>query len=186
MAALASRVRLESTTPAGDHAQVIVAARQGPLPPPVVKLLLVASSGGHLAELHSLGEFWRAHERTWVSFPTSDAKYLLADERTVWAHHPTNRHLGNLWRNFGLARRVLAEERPDLVLSTGAGVAVPFLAIARRRGIRTVYLESIARIDRLSLTGRIVYPFVDRFWVQWEELAARHRRAEFHGTVVGP
>lgn len=151
-----------------------------------MKLLLVASSGGHIAELHSLREFWEPHERTWVSFPTGDAQYLLAGERAVWAHHPTNRNLPNLVRNLRLARRVLEEEHPDLVVSTGAGVAVPFLLLARWRGIRTLYLESLARIERLSLSGRIVYPFVDRFWVQWEELAARYRRAEYHGAVVGP
>jgi len=151
-----------------------------------MKLLLVASSGGHIAELHSLREFWESHERTWVSFPTSDAQYLLAGERAIWAFHPTNRHLGNLMRNVGLARWILREERPDLVISTGAGVAVPFLVLARMRGIRTVYVESLARIEQLSLTGRLVYPFVNRFWVQWEELAAKYRKAEYHGTVVGP
>jgi beta-1,4-N-acetylglucosaminyltransferase len=150
-----------------------------------MKVLLVASSGGHIAELHALAPFWRRHDYHWVSFPTSDAEFLLADEPHDWAHYPTNRNLPNLLRNLRLAWRILGREKPDLVLSTGAGVALPFLLLGRLRGARTVYVESLARIRELSLTGRLVYPFVHAFWVQWEELAPRYRKAVYRGRVVG-
>jgi UDP-N-acetylglucosamine:LPS N-acetylglucosamine transferase len=149
-----------------------------------MKLALVASSGGHLAELFCIHELWQAHERFWVSFPTPDAESLLADETVFWAAYPTNRHLPNLLRNLALAWRLLRRERPDVVISTGAGVAVPFLILARVLGIRSVYLESITRIRELSLSGYLVYPFVDRFLVQWQELAKRYRRARFHGRII--
>lgn len=149
-----------------------------------MKLALVASSGGHLAELFCIHELWQAHERFWVSFPTPDAESLLADETVFWAAYPTNRHLPNLLRNLALAWRLLRRERPDVVISTGAGVAVPFLILARVLGIRSVYLESITRIRELSLSGYLVYPFVDRFLVQWQELAERYRRARFHGRII--
>ena len=89
-----------------------------------------------------------------------------------------------MWRNLRLAFRLLRAERPDVVLSTGAGVSVPFLLLARLMGMRTIYLESITRIHELSLSGRLVYPFVSRFLVQWEELTAQYPRAEFHGRVL--
>ena len=149
-----------------------------------MKLCLVASSGGHLLELTSLRAAWGDHHHFWVSFPTQDAETLLADEQRVWAHHPTNRNLKNLLKNCWLAWRTLRRERPDAVISTGAGVAVPFLLLGRLLGMRTVYVESVARIDGLSLTGRLVYPFVHRFYVQWPELAGRHAKAQYAGRVV--
>lgn len=149
-----------------------------------MKLALIASSGGHLAELHALAEFWQPEPHFWVSFKTTDAEYLLRDEKVHWAYHPTNRSPVNLARNAVLAVQILRDERPDVVISTGAGVGVPFLLAGRALGMKTLYIESITRISKLSISGRLVYPFVDRFWVQWEELAKQHGKAEFHGRVV--
>lgn len=149
-----------------------------------MKVALIASSGGHLAELHALRGFWGEYERFWVSFPTPDAQDLLADEVHHWAYYPTNRSLWNLIRNFGLAWRLLRRERPQVIVSTGAGVAVPFLILGRLFGARTVYLESIARIHELSLSGRLVYRLVHHFLVQWPELAEKYPRATYQGRVV--
>jgi UDP-N-acetylglucosamine:LPS N-acetylglucosamine transferase len=149
------------------------------------RLLLVASSGGHLYELVCLRDFWQDKDRVWVSFPTADARSLLACEACVhWAAFPTTRNLPNLLRNLVLALRVIHRERPTLVLSTGAGVAVPFFWVARLFGIPAVYVESIARIDGLSLTGKLLRPFASRLLVQWPELADRERATEYHGRVA--
>jgi UDP-N-acetylglucosamine:LPS N-acetylglucosamine transferase len=148
-------------------------------------LLLVASSGGHLYELFCLREFWKDKPRIWVTFPTADAQYLLADEERVhWAAFPTTKNVPNLLRNLVLAFRLLVRERPGMILSTGAGVAAPFFWIGRLLGVPSVYVESIARITDLSLTGRLVKPFATRVLVQWPELAARGGGLEHHGRVA--
>ncbi len=149
-----------------------------------MKLCLVASSGGHLIELVGLKEVWEKYERFWISFLKEDAQTLLEGERVIWAYHPTNRNVKNLIKNLGLAWRVLRRERPDVIFSTGAGVAVPFLWIGRILGIRTVYLELLTRIRDLSLTGKLVYPFADRIFVQWPELTERYPKALYRGSVV--
>ncbi|MFH1039059.1 MAG: PssD/Cps14F family polysaccharide biosynthesis glycosyltransferase [PVC group bacterium] len=150
----------------------------------MAKIALVASSGGHLYELFSLKNFYRPRSRFWVSFDTEDARYLLCDERVFWAYHPTNRSIKNFFRNLWLALRILRRERPDVLISTGAGVGVSFIYAARLLGIRTVYLESLTRITNLSLSGRLVYPLVDLFLVQWEHLTLTYPRVVFRGTVV--
>ncbi len=150
-----------------------------------MKLALIASSGGHIYELFCLKKFWENKDRFWVSFKTTDAEYLLQNEKIVyWAAHPTVRNLKNLNKNLLLAWRLLRTLRPDLILTTGSGVAVPFLWIGRMLGIRTIFIESITRITEISLTGRLVYPFVDRFLVQWEELATKYPKAEYHGRIL--
>lgn len=149
-----------------------------------MKLCLVASSGGHLMQLVRLRPAWERHERFWVTFEKEDARTLLKEEQVFWAFHPTNRSLRNLFRNLVLAWRLLREERPDTVISTGAGVGVPFLWIARFLGIRTVFIDSLTRVRDLSLSGKLVYPIVHRLFVQWPELAARYRRAVYGGNLL--
>lgn len=147
-------------------------------------LLFVASTGGHLAQLLQLRPWWKDHDRTWVTFDKPDARSTLEGERVVHAYHPTTRHLGNLARNATLARSVLGSLRPDAVLSTGAGVALPFVLLARAKGIPTVYLEVYDRVDSVTLTGRLCRPFSSAFCVQWPEQVALYPGSEPVGRVL--
>jgi UDP-N-acetylglucosamine:LPS N-acetylglucosamine transferase len=135
-------------------------------------------------ELYSLNPLWRRHDCFWVTFKREDTQYLLRKEKVYWAHSPTNRNLKNFFRNLYLAAQIIPREKPGMIISTGAGVSVPFFYIGRILGIRTLYIESMARIKGLSLTGRLVYPVVHDFYVQWPELALMYRRAIFRGQVV--
>ena len=146
------------------------------------KVLLVGSSGGHLAQLMALRPWWSVRDRHWVMFRTPDAESLLAGEPTTWAFHPTTRNLPNLARNLLLAARVLRRERPDVVVSTGAGVALPFFVLGRLTGVRTVYIEVYDRIETATLTGRLCRPWTDLFCVQWDEQLPLYRDAH----VIGP
>jgi UDP-N-acetylglucosamine:LPS N-acetylglucosamine transferase len=86
-------------------------------------------------------------------------------------------------RNLGLALRLVNSFRPDVVVSSGAGVAVPFFIAARLRGIRTVYLEVFDRIDGPTLTGRLCYPITDLFLLQWAEQKRSYPRGHVVGSV---
>ncbi len=148
-------------------------------------MLIVCSSGGHLAQLHCLDAWWRQHERTWVTFDKADARSLLAGERVVWGHHPTNRNVKNLVRNSFLALKVLARERPDVIVSNGAGLAVPFFWLGKIVfGASTVYVEVYDRVDSPTLTARLVRPVLDRMVVQWEEQRAFYPEGAFLGAVL--
>ncbi|RYD68061.1 MAG: UDP-N-acetylglucosamine--LPS N-acetylglucosamine transferase [Sphingomonadales bacterium] len=149
-----------------------------------MRILIVCSSGGHLTQALVLRPWWGEHERLWVTSPTPDAKSRLADEKVVDAFYPTVRNLPNLLRNIRLARRVLKEYRPDVVFSTGAAVAFPFFLLARGVGAATIFLEPIDRIDAPSLSGRLVYPFADRFFVQWPQMLLVYPRATDVGLVL--
>lgn len=146
-------------------------------------LLLVCSTGGHLVQLVTLRDAWQGFTRAWVTFDKSDARSLLAGERVHFAHGPTNRSIRNLLRNLVVAWRVVAAVRPRVVLTTGAGIAVPFAWVARLRGAKIVYVESLARIEGPSLTYRLVAPIAARRYVQWPELADALPGARFAGNV---
>ena len=146
-------------------------------------LMLVCSTGGHLLQLVALRESWQTFSRVWVTFDKSDAQSLLEDERVFFAHGPTNRSVKNFLRNLIVAWRVVGEVRPKVVMTTGAGVAVPVAWVARLRGAKVVYVESLARIDGPSLSYRLIAPFAERRYVQWPELARRLPGARFAGSI---
>jgi beta-1,4-N-acetylglucosaminyltransferase len=110
----------------------------------------------------------------WVTFDKADARSLLKDERVHYAFGPTNRNIPNLLRNVRLARRVVREQRPSAIVTTGAGVAVPFAWMGRLTGIPTVYVESVTRMEGLSLSARMIQPVARELYVQWPELADDH------------
>ncbi len=147
-------------------------------------LLMVCSGGGHLMDLLALREAWSSCSRVWVSLDRADVLSLLGDERVLLAHGPTNRNVPNLLRNLRMAWGVLGAIRPRVVLTSGAGVAVPFAWVARLRGSRVVYLECAGRVDRPSLSGRMISPIASRTYAQWPELAQRWGSAVYAGNVL--
>jgi UDP-N-acetylglucosamine:LPS N-acetylglucosamine transferase len=146
--------------------------------------MLVCSSGGHLLQLHQLKPWWENVERVWVTFDKPDSRSLLVGEEICWAYHPTTRSVPNLVRNLGLAWRLVRRYRPDVVVSTGAGVAFPFFAVARLFGIKTVYVEVYDRIDMPTLTGRLCHPLASRFLLQWESQKRFYPRGEVIGRLL--
>jgi beta-1,4-N-acetylglucosaminyltransferase len=151
---------------------------------PRADVLLVASPGGHLLQLLALREAWRGLSSVWVTLDRADACSLLAQERVLFAHGPTNRSIPNLLRNLAVARRVLRAVRPRVLITTGAGVAVPFAWLARRSGVRVVYVESLSRIDRPSLSLRLIRPVADRVYGQWPEFELAVPGARYAGSVL--
>lgn len=149
-----------------------------------MKLGLVASSGGHLFQLYVLKEWWMKHERFWVTFKKEDALSLLKAEKMYFAHYPTNRNIKNLIRNTFLALKILSKEKPDVIISTGAGVAVPFFYVAKLLRIKLIYIEVYDRIDSATLSGRLVYPIVDVFILQWEEQKKFYPKGLVLGQVL--
>ena len=149
-----------------------------------MRVLLVCSPGGHLQQMLALEPAWRGMDRAWVTLPGADVGYLLADEDVTLGHGPTNRSIRRLILNLGLAWRLLRRDRPDAILSTGAGLAVPFFLVGKLLGIRLVYVESVTRTETISLSGRLVYRLADRFFVQWPQAAQGRRRAVYAGSVL--
>ena len=104
-----------------------------------MKVCLVGSSGGHLAHLYMLKKFWHDKERFWVTFDKEDARSLLKDEKMYSCYYPTNRNIKNLIRNTILAVKVLRKERPELIISSGAAVSVPFFYLGKLFGAILIY-----------------------------------------------
>lgn len=148
-----------------------------------MKICLVGSSGGHLTHLYMLKSFWQDKERFWVTFNKDDAKSLLKDEKIISCYYPTNRSLKALLINTRLAWKTIRKEKPDVIISSGAAVAVPFFYIGKLFGARLIYIEVYDRIDKSTMTGKMVYPITDKFIVQWEEMKKIYKKAINLGSI---
>lgn len=146
-----------------------------------LKICLAASGGGHLRQLHQLKPFYDNHEAFLVTQATPMGKALAREIRTF--HLPdvalgklrkSPREMGAFFRNLAGSFQILRTEKPDLVLSTGAGLAFNLLALARLFGIRTVFVESLAHVYTPTTTGRVVSKWADAYIVQWEDLHRVH------------
>jgi hypothetical protein len=149
-----------------------------------VDVLFASSAGGHLAQLIQLRPWYADRSRVWVTFDLPDAVSLLADERTVWAYHPTTRNIPNLLRNLRLAWTVVRRERPRVIISSGAAIAVPFFWIGKLFGAKNVYLEVIDRIDSRTLTTRLCSPVTDLLVVQDAQQAQMFPGAAVIGRLL--
>ena len=148
-----------------------------------MKVCLVGSSGGHLTHLYMLKSFWKSKERFWVTFDKEDARSMLSGEKVYPCYYPTNRSLKALVLNTVLAIKLLKKEKPDLIISSGAAVAVPFFWFGKLFGIKLIYIEVFDRINKATMTGKMVYPITDIFIVQWEEMKKVYPKALNLGSI---
>jgi UDP-N-acetylglucosamine--N-acetylmuramyl-(pentapeptide) pyrophosphoryl-undecaprenol N-acetylglucosamine transferase len=129
----------------------------GPLDLAEGKVLFVASTGGHLTELHHLAPAMRpGPDSVWVTFDSEQSTSLLRDADVRFVPYVSPRGYRGTARSIGLIGEVIRAEKPVAVVSTGAGVAVSAFIAARMRGIPCHYIESVSRLEGPSVTGRIV------------------------------
>jgi UDP-N-acetylglucosamine--N-acetylmuramyl-(pentapeptide) pyrophosphoryl-undecaprenol N-acetylglucosamine transferase len=118
--------------------------------------LLVASTGGHLAELHDLAPRLGVTHRRWATFDSPQSRSLLDGEDVVFVPPATSRDVVGTVRDLVAANRMFRRDRYERVISTGASVAMAFFLPAAAAGVPCSYIESATRTHGPSLTGRIV------------------------------
>lgn len=132
------------------------------------------SPGGHLAELERATGGIRFTDRFDVTF-AGGRPPRQAPSRLYLVCHP-RRAIGRMLLNIVQSLYVVLRERPRLIVSTGADVAVPVCVLGRLLGARLVFIETAGEL-RPTLAGRLVYPFADLFIVQWPEKLQAFPRA---------
>lgn len=150
-----------------------------------MKIALVSSVGGHLSELWQLREVYEQYEHFYVLNASRELPEFMQGRTYFIAHAERDwRHLWNLAEIAGIFRA----ERPDCVLSCGAGCAVPALVVAKAMGIHGVYVETFCALYEPSMTGRIVgaLRLADDFLYQWPYLQRFFPKGRFAGTVYDP
>lgn len=150
-----------------------------------MKVCFVASSGGHWEELMCIKEIAEEYDAFFVTEEGGQAKDCAID--TIYILPQINRR--EKWFVFKFANlllsaiKIMKVEKPDFVITTGALIAFPFCVYAKLMHTKVIYIESFARVEDRSLTGRLVYPFADLFLVQWESLLCLYPKAKYIGGI---
>lgn len=156
-------------------------------PSPRLRVCLAASGGGHVRQLLDLEPAWRQHDAFFVTEDTALGRSLAARRRTHFVAHVALgqarlgaplRMLVAAVRNLFDSARAILRERPDVVLTTGAGAAFFTILFARALGARVVLIESFARFDHPSMFARLAAPFAHHLIVQSPALAGRWKDAK--------
>lgn len=149
-----------------------------------IKVAIVGSSGGHLTHMMMLKPFWKEHNRFFVTFDKEDANSQLKDEKVYHCFFPTNRNFKNLIKNTFLTFKILKKEKPDLIISSGAAIAIPFFFLGKIFfRTKCVYVEVFDRIDKGTIAGKFCYKFADKFFVQWDEQLKVYPKAINLGSI---
>ena len=147
-----------------------------------MKLCIACSAGGHLSEIQQVQDYYKKHPYFFISFRRFDSEDLAKKNKVYFVADPKRNPL-DLIRNFLQSFFILLKEKPDAVISTGAGAALPALFIAALMGKKTVFIESFCRINSPSLSGRIAYRFAGLFLVQWKQNLKFFPKAKYKGAV---
>jgi len=145
------------------------------------RLCIVSSCGGHLTEVRLLQPAFRDAD---VFYVLNSRVELPQDMqgRTFFVRHSERDWI--FLRNLFEAWQILRREKPDIILSTGAGPAVPFALVGRLLGIPNIFVETFTRVTKPSLTGRIMYRLANRFFYQWRDLAKFFPKGTYAGPLI--
>jgi UDP-N-acetylglucosamine:LPS N-acetylglucosamine transferase len=151
------------------------------------KLCVGASSGGHMTELTALLEY----QDCW---PISPAMYVTTMDISIGAlpagitsyvigecdRHQPAKALRTFIKSFLIIRR----ERPDVIITTGSLPLALFSLTCKLFGAKIIWIDSISQISQISVSGRLIRPFADLFFVQWPELAKHYADVRYDGELI--
>jgi len=150
-----------------------------------MRICFAASSGGHFEQLLMLAPLMSDFESFIV---TEKTKYNgKTDHHRTYYLRQVNRK--ELLFPFQLIAagfqsfRILRRERPEVIICTGVLAMIPLCLIGKIMGSKLVYIESFAKVSTPTLTGRLLYHFADKFYVQWPELLSVYPKATYLGSV---
>jgi beta-1,4-N-acetylglucosaminyltransferase len=147
-----------------------------------MKICIVSSAGGHLDEVRALRPAYAGFDHFYVVNQAVQPAPDMQGKLYIISH--SERDL-LFFVNLVEAWKILRKERPDVLLSTGAGAIVPFAIVGRLFfGTKSIFVESLTRVTVPSLTARIMYRLADRFFYQNEQLRPHFPHGQYEGSVL--
>jgi UDP-N-acetylglucosamine:LPS N-acetylglucosamine transferase len=147
-----------------------------------MKICLAFSAGGHRLQIFQLEKIYKKHNYFFLTYKGLTTANLTKHHKVYF--------LTNYRRNFIKAFMTLLQslyvflkEKPDIIISTGAGITVPICYLAGFFGKKVIFIESFSRVTKPSITGLAAYPVSDLFLVQWKPLMKFYKKAVYGGSI---
>ena len=149
------------------------------------KICLIASSGGHLEQIKQLKKVNEKYacfyvvSRTKATEAMKQKHYIVSDLIRKNKVVMVLRMMRMMFEQF----KIFIKEKPDVILTTGAAVAIPMCVIGKIFHKKVIYIESFARMTTPNKTGKLIYKFADLFIIQWEALKKFYPNAVYGGSI---
>jgi UDP-N-acetylglucosamine:LPS N-acetylglucosamine transferase len=148
------------------------------------KICLAASAGGHLTQLLKITDSWTDCEAVYISTSQVVASKLSQFGKTYIVGECNRKHFIECVKVLFRCLAIAVKERPDYVLSTGAAPGFFLCITAKLLGAKVIWVDSIANVKKLSMSGKLIRPFADLFLTQWPELQNNLKGIEYQGGVI--
>ena len=149
----------------------------------MMKLLAVASSGGHWIQLLRITRPLENRFEVCYASTLSDRESSVHGGRFRLVNDFSRTDALKIVIVFIQVIRIIRSEKPDVIITTGAAPGLVMVFVGWLFGKKTIWVDSFANVDRLSLSGRIASLFVSRTYTQWKELE-NGKNIVFAGNVV--
>lgn len=149
------------------------------------KLCFAASSGGHFEQISMLKPMMEKYE-SFVVTEATDYEAIIQNQKMYYMHQVNRKEkLMPLWMivNAFKSLRLMIVEKPDVVITTGVLAMIPLCLLAKVFGKKLIYIESFAKVSSPTETGKLMYKFADRFYVQWESMKQFYPNAIYLGGI---
>lgn len=152
------------------------------------KVIFACSSGGHLSEMLRLEPLFSEYDYLLVTEKTSVTEKMQNKYNIKYFKYGPSKNIfkyfGAIIYNIFVCLNLIVKFKPETVISTGAQVGGIMCFFAKLFRKKVIYIESLAKVDSLSTTGKNVYKFADKFYVQWESLVEKYEKAEYIGRLM--
>jgi len=151
-----------------------------------LKICLACSIGGHLTQMLKLEKLYKKHNYFFVTERNEITENLRKENNMYFLDHYERRTISMffiLLKNLIYSFFYFIKEFPDIVISTGAGTAVPICYIAKLFGKKVIFIESFAKVNTPNMSGKLIYPIADLFIVQWEGMLKYYPKAVYGGSI---
>lgn len=150
-----------------------------------IKVCFASSSGGHLEEISRLNEIAEKYDNFLITEKSSFSQNNFG-KRKYYVPQTNRREILFIFKFLFIFIKsflIVHKEKPDFIVSTGALITYPVCIIGKLFKKKIIYIESFARCDKPSLTGKLMYKHADLFIVQWEEMLEFYPNAIYGGGI---
>lgn len=155
------------------------------------KVVFIASSGGHLTQLLQLSSLFPEFDSYLITEKDTSTSDLIirykGSVQVLYMPETRKNHMmaylkGNII-SLLLSIKYFWSIKPDIVISTGAGISVYLTYLSKLFGKKIVFIETYAAIKKKSMAGRLIYPIADKFYIQWESLKKIYPKGIYKGSL---
>lgn len=150
-----------------------------------MKILFAASSGGHYEQLMMLKPLMEKYDSVILTEKTPYS-HDDKDVRTLYVKQINRKESTFLFKLIGIfakSFRIYHTEKPDVMITTGVLAIIPMALVMKLHGKKLIYIESFAKISSKTMSGKFLYKFADRFYVQWESMLKLYPNAICKGGI---